>query len=52
MINYKGANKSIEGPWDDVHHVIGQCHTLLHEKGVVRIQTDIRVGSRYACRMG
>lgn len=26
--------------------LIGQAHTLLHEKGVVRIQTDIRVGSR------
>jgi hypothetical protein len=26
--------------------LIGQAHTLLHEKGIVRIQTDIRVGSR------
>lgn len=26
--------------------VIGQCHTLLHANGVVRIQSDIRVGSR------
>jgi uncharacterized protein YqgV (UPF0045/DUF77 family) len=26
--------------------LIGQAHTMLHEKGVVRIQTDIRVGSR------
>ena len=26
--------------------VIGQAHTMLHEKGVIRIQTDIRVGSR------
>lgn len=26
--------------------VIGQAHVLVHEKGVVRIQTDIRVGSR------
>jgi len=38
----------IEGPWDDVLRVIGQAHSLLHEKGIVRIQTDIRVGSRYA----
>ena len=28
--------------------VIGMAHTMLHESGVVRIQTDIRVGSRYA----
>lgn len=26
--------------------LIGQAHTILHEKGIVRIQTDIRVGSR------
>lgn len=26
--------------------VIGQCHALLHENGVVRIQSDIRVGTR------
>jgi uncharacterized protein YqgV (UPF0045/DUF77 family) len=30
-----------------VHQVIGQAHTLLHKQGIVRIQTDIRVGSRY-----
>jgi uncharacterized protein (TIGR00106 family) len=44
-------NKSLrwwysEGPWDDVMKVIGQAHSLLHENGVVRIQSDIRVGSR------
>lgn len=27
--------------------LIGQAHSMLHEKGIVRIQTDIRVGSRY-----
>lgn len=27
--------------------LIGQAHTMLHERGIVRIQTDIRVGSRY-----
>ena len=26
--------------------VIGQAHAMLHAKGVVRIQSDIRVGSR------
>ena len=36
-----------EGSWDEVMKVIGQAHCLLHEKGIVRIQTDIRVGSRY-----
>jgi Thiamine-binding protein len=36
----------LEGPWDAVMTVIGQAHTMLHEKGILRIQTDIRVGSR------
>lgn len=40
------ADFSTEGSWDEVMKVIGQAHVMLHEKGVVRIQTDIRVGSR------
>ena len=35
-----------EGPWDKVHQVIGQAHTMLHQQGILRIQSDIRVGSR------
>lgn len=27
--------------------LIGQAHTLVHEGGVARVQTDIRVGTRY-----
>jgi uncharacterized protein YqgV (UPF0045/DUF77 family) len=26
--------------------VIGQAHALLHSQGIVRIQSDIRIGSR------
>ncbi|GIJ82059.1 hypothetical protein Asppvi_000562 [Aspergillus pseudoviridinutans] len=40
------AGTTLEGPWDKVHQVIGQAHMLLHQQGIVRIQTDIRVGSR------
>jgi len=40
------AGTTVEGSWDDVMKVIGQAHAILHEKGIVRIQTDIRVGSR------
>lgn len=43
-----GANAVLtEGSWDDVMRLIGQAHGMLHEQGIVRIQTDIRVGSRY-----
>ncbi|KIW49819.1 hypothetical protein PV05_11465 [Exophiala xenobiotica] len=40
------AGTTVEGSWDDVTRLIGQAHTILHEKGIVRIQTDIRIGSR------
>lgn len=32
--------------------VIGQCHMMLHESGVVRIQSDIRAGSRTDKKQG
>ena len=35
-----------EGSWDDVMRLIGQCHSMLHQNGVVRIQSDIRIGTR------
>jgi uncharacterized protein (TIGR00106 family) len=38
--------KCTEGSWDDVMRVIGQCHAQLHRNGIVRIQSDVRVGTR------
>ena len=32
--------------------VIGQCHAMLHQNGIVRIQSDIRVGSRTDKKQG
>ena len=32
--------------------VIGQCHALLHQNGVVRIQSDIRIGTRTDKKQG
>ena len=46
ILGIKIANNCVEGSWDDVMKVIGQCHAMLHQNGVVRIQSDIRVGSR------
>jgi uncharacterized protein (TIGR00106 family) len=40
------AGTTIEGPWSEVMDLIGQMHQLLHDSGVVRIQSDIRVGTR------
>jgi uncharacterized protein YqgV (UPF0045/DUF77 family) len=48
----RGLISATEGSWDDVMRVIGQCHALLHQNGVVRIQSDIRVGSRTDKKQG
>lgn len=40
--------KREEGPWDQVSQIIGFAHTLIHQQGIVRIQTDIRITTRYA----
>lgn len=36
-----------EGPWNEVLTVIGKAHSYLHGKGMARVHSDIRVGSRY-----
>lgn len=40
------AGTTIEGPWDEVMAVIGKCHEKVHDMGIVRVQSDIRVGTR------
>lgn len=40
------AGTTLEGPWSNVTTIIGQAHQILHDQGIVRIQTDIRIGSR------
>ena len=32
--------------------LIGQCHSLIHANGVVRIQSDIRIGTRTDKKQG
>jgi uncharacterized protein (TIGR00106 family) len=44
MLHSYGTN--IEGEWDEVFAAIKRCHEILHEIGVQRISTTIRVGSR------
>ncbi|KAL5322220.1 hypothetical protein ACEPPN_010192 [Leptodophora sp. 'Broadleaf-Isolate-01'] len=40
------AGTTVEGTWDEVMRLIGQAHTLVHQNGVLRVQTDIRAGTR------
>lgn len=40
------AGTAIEGPWDEVMSLIGELHQTVHEMGIFRVQSDIRVGTR------
>lgn len=44
MLHAYGTN--VEGEWDDVMAAIKRCHEALHELGVPRISTNIRIGTR------
>jgi uncharacterized protein (TIGR00106 family) len=41
-----GYGTNVEGSWDDVVGAIKKCHEALHGKGVPRISTNIRIGTR------
>ncbi|KAH9900571.1 YkoF-like protein [Xylariomycetidae sp. FL2044] len=40
------AGTTVEGSWDEVMRVVGQAHSVVHAKGVVRVQSSMRVGTR------
>ncbi|KAF2677458.1 hypothetical protein K458DRAFT_423942 [Lentithecium fluviatile CBS 122367] len=46
------AGTTVDGSWDEVMKVIGQCHAMLHANGLVRIHSDIRVGTRTDKKQG
>ncbi len=37
---------NIEGEWDDVMAAVKQCHQTLHQQGVPRIHTTMKLGTR------
>lgn len=43
-LHANGTN--LEGEWDEVIHAIKVCHETLHEMGVPRIATQIKIGTR------
>ncbi|OAQ70327.1 cell wall biogenesis protein Ecm15 [Pochonia chlamydosporia 170] len=40
------AGTTVEGSWDEVMSVVGKAHAVVHQGGVVRVQSSMRVGSR------
>ena len=43
-LHANGTN--LEGEWDEVMQAIKTCHEKLHEMGVLRISTIIKIGTR------
>lgn len=37
---------TVEGEWDTVMNAVRRCHERLHEQGVPRISTTIKLGTR------
>ncbi|HBC58045.1 MAG TPA: hypothetical protein DCZ03_12835 [Gammaproteobacteria bacterium] len=37
---------NIEGEWDDVMEAVKKCHQTLHQLGVPRIHTTMKLGTR------
>jgi len=37
---------NLEGEWDEVFEVVRQCHQKLHDGGVARISSTLKVGTR------
>ena len=37
---------NIEGEWDEVMAAVKKCHEVVHQMGVPRISTSIRLGTR------
>ncbi len=43
-LHANGTN--LEGEWDDIIHAIKVCHETLHEMGVPRLSTQVRMSTR------
>jgi uncharacterized protein (TIGR00106 family) len=37
---------NVEGEWDEVFAAVKRCHEVMHEMGVPRVGTTMRVGTR------
>src|SRR5512139_3938046 len=37
---------NIEGEWDDVVAAIKECHKVLHDMGVPRVSSSVKLGTR------
>ncbi|KAL1581839.1 hypothetical protein WHR41_09428 [Cladosporium halotolerans] len=40
------SSTSIRGQWVEVMNIIGQAHSLIHDAGVQKVHTDVRIETR------
>jgi len=45
-IQLRGYGTNLYGEWDEVFAAIKACHSQLHDSGIVRISSTIKVGTR------
>lgn len=46
LLEFSWADGVKEGSWDEVMTVIGKAHAVVHQRGVLRVQSSMRVGTR------
>jgi uncharacterized protein (TIGR00106 family) len=44
--NLHGFGTNVEGEWEQVMQAFKECHEALHDLGVPRVSTTIRLGTR------
>ena len=44
QLHANGTN--VEGEWDEIMAALKRCHEVLHEMGVPRVATNVRLGTR------
>lgn len=45
-IHLHAHGTNIEGEWDEVMTAIRQCHEVIHQRGVPRISSFVKIGTR------
>lgn len=46
LTGHRLPRNTTEGSWDEVMAAVGKAHTVVHERGVVRVQSSMRAGTR------
>lgn len=47
LVHELGPNgTAIEGPWDDVMNCVRACHAAMHDMGVPRVYTTLKLNTR------